>query len=118
VDPSSGSSFLLECGIDHAGGDLAMTYVSSFAGCIAACATTSGCVDVSLSGNACYMKSTLGNALSASNIYGAKLITSTSTSTTASATATTSTVTATGTSTATVVGAPLAFGSAAASTSS
>ncbi|KAF4551144.1 Hypothetical protein D9617_14g076000 [Elsinoe fawcettii] len=80
VDPTSGYQYLIECGIDHEGGDLSMTYVQTLEACIAACATTSGCVDVSLSGNACYMKKTLGKALKADGLKGAKLINSTPTS--------------------------------------
>ncbi|KAF2156578.1 hypothetical protein K461DRAFT_308871 [Myriangium duriaei CBS 260.36] len=92
VEPSSGYQYLLECGIDHSGGDLSMTYVSSFSACIAACAQNKGCVDVSLSGTACYMKSSVGSAIySNSGIKGAKLINTTSTAapqSTATATAT------------------------------
>lgn len=81
VDPTSNTKFLIECGIDHAGGDLSMTYVNNLADCVSACATTSGCVDVSLSGAACYMKSKVGTALSNNpGIQGAKLVASPSTS--------------------------------------
>lgn len=87
---STGSKFVIECGIDHSAGDMGMVYVSNFQGCVEACATTTGCVDVSLSGAACYMKKTLGKALySNSGILGARLVTSSSTSSaTATATAT------------------------------
>ncbi|KAI4791002.1 alpha/beta-hydrolase, partial [Aureobasidium sp. EXF-8845] len=60
---ASGAQFVIECGIDHSGGDMASTSVKNLEGCIAACATTSGCVDVSLSGSACYLKKTLGAAI-------------------------------------------------------
>ncbi|KAI5271288.1 hypothetical protein E4T47_05393 [Aureobasidium subglaciale] len=74
TDTSSGVQFLVECGIDHAGGDLSMVYVKDFAGCIATCAQTTGCVDVSLSGTACYMKKSVGSVVNSSGVKGAKLI--------------------------------------------
>ncbi|TKX19229.1 hypothetical protein C1H76_8607 [Elsinoe australis] len=77
VDPTSGYQYFIECGIDHEGGDLSMTYVQTLEACIAACATTSGCVDVSLSGQACYMKKTLGRSIQNGGIKGAKLINTT-----------------------------------------
>ena len=74
VDQTSGARFLIECGIDHSGGDLKMVYVKDFAGCIQTCAQTTGCVDVSLSGTACYMKKSVGNVVKSSGIKGAKLL--------------------------------------------
>ena len=74
VDPASGSSFVLECGQDRVGGDLKMVYVNNLAGCIAACASTSGCVDISLSGTACYMKSSLQPAKANAGIQGARKV--------------------------------------------
>ncbi|ETS86981.1 hypothetical protein PFICI_00809 [Pestalotiopsis fici W106-1] len=94
VYTSNGLSFLIECGIDHAGGDLTSLSVSSFAACIDACAQNSQCVDVSLSGSACYLKSTLGASVS-NGVWGAKLITSSSTTSSASGSSTTATTTAT-----------------------
>jgi len=80
ADPNTGYQYLIECGIDHQAGDLAMTYVKDLAGCIAACATTTGCVDVSLSGTACYMKKSVGTAQKNGGVNGAKLLTSTTSS--------------------------------------
>ncbi|KAK3674902.1 hypothetical protein LTR78_005246 [Recurvomyces mirabilis] len=74
----SGNTFLIECNIDHAGGDLSWSYVSSFTDCIDSCDSTAGCVDVSLAGAACYRKSTLGAAVSNGGVWGAKLVGSTS----------------------------------------
>ncbi|KAG9658955.1 WSC domain protein, partial [Aureobasidium melanogenum] len=74
TDKTSGAQFLIECGVDHAGGDLKMVYVSSFASCIQTCAQTTGCVDVSLSGTACYMKKSVGSVVKSGGILGAKLI--------------------------------------------
>jgi len=70
----TGATFLIECGIDHAGGDMGSVSVKTFSDCINACANTAGCVDVSLSGVACYMKKTLGSAITNSGILGAKLV--------------------------------------------
>lgn len=72
--PSGGKNFTIECGIDHAGGDLTSLSVVNFQACLDACSANSQCVDVSLSGSACYLKSTLGAAGSSPNIWGAKLV--------------------------------------------
>ncbi|KAI4719393.1 alpha/beta-hydrolase [Aureobasidium sp. EXF-10727] len=71
---ANGAQFVIECGIDHSGGDMASTSVKNLEGCIAACATTNGCVDVSLSGAACYLKKTLGAAVNNGGILGARFI--------------------------------------------
>lgn len=70
---SGGKKFLIECGIDHVGGDLTSLNVNSFAACIDACAQNAQCVDVALSGAACYLKSTLGAAVN-NGVWGAKLV--------------------------------------------
>jgi hypothetical protein len=70
----SGNNFLIECGIDHQGGDMSSASVSSFKACVDLCDKTAGCVDVSLSGAACYLKKTLGAAIANSGILGAKRI--------------------------------------------
>ncbi|KAG9533791.1 alpha/beta-hydrolase, partial [Aureobasidium melanogenum] len=84
---ANGAQFVIECGIDHSGGDMASTSVKNFEGCIAACATTSGCVDVSLSGSACYLKKTLGAAVTNGGILGARFIGNASPSSASSSTA-------------------------------
>ena len=43
-----GKSFLVECGTDHAGGDLTSMSVSGFDECISNCASNPSCMDVSL----------------------------------------------------------------------
>ena len=43
-----GKSFLVECGIDHVGGDLTSMSVSGLNECISNCASNPSCVDVSL----------------------------------------------------------------------
>ncbi|KAF2138759.1 uncharacterized protein K452DRAFT_199309, partial [Aplosporella prunicola CBS 121167] len=42
---NTGSTFLIECGIDHYGGDLELSYPGSFGACIAACDNNPQCVD-------------------------------------------------------------------------
>lgn len=71
TDSTTGYKFQVACNTDFAGGDMGMTYVSSLAGCISACASTKGCVDVALSGVACYMKNTLNAGSTNSAIQGA-----------------------------------------------
>ncbi|KAM3413865.1 hypothetical protein BST61_g10539 [Cercospora zeina] len=71
---SFGQNFVIECGIDHTGGDLTSTQVNSFAECIDACSQNARCVDVSLSGVACYMKSALGAPVQNAGIWGARLL--------------------------------------------
>ncbi|GAB1735597.1 hypothetical protein NU219Hw_g4173t1 [Hortaea werneckii] len=80
----NGQEFVIECFIDHPGGNLDMVEMTGagntwFAQCIETCATYPGCLDVSLSGAACYLKSTLNPATSADGIRGARLRSSTST---------------------------------------
>ncbi|GAB7345585.1 hypothetical protein MBLNU457_3887t1 [Dothideomycetes sp. NU457] len=108
VDPTSGYAFILECGIDRAGGDLSMTWVTpgSLSACIAACATTAGCVDVSLSGAACYMKSKQNSPQQNGGIQGARLVMNSASSASVVSTAT-STTAASSTAT-TVKGPPMA----------
>ncbi|EME85418.1 uncharacterized protein MYCFIDRAFT_193726 [Pseudocercospora fijiensis CIRAD86] len=77
----SGQDFIIECGIDHSGGDIGkdeggFKYVRSLRECIDACDSYNGtqpCVDVSLSGSACYLKSVLGKAVPFDGLLGAKL---------------------------------------------
>ena len=89
---SNGKTFLIECGIDHASGDLTSTSVTSdtagYKQCIEICAANSACVDIALSGVACYLKKSVGAAVY-NGVLGAKLITATSSSSTL-ATSTTS----------------------------
>ncbi|KAI5271177.1 phosphoglycerate mutase-like protein [Aureobasidium subglaciale] len=72
----SGATFLIECGIDYAGGDLKMVNIASnrIADCVNACDATEGCIDISMSGTACYMKKKLGKPLSNKIIRGARKI--------------------------------------------
>ncbi|KAF2207800.1 hypothetical protein CERZMDRAFT_102066 [Cercospora zeae-maydis SCOH1-5] len=70
----SGARFLVECYIDHLGGDLLMQSVTTFQQCVDACDRTSGCVDVSFQGAACYMKASVGRAVRSDTVYGARLI--------------------------------------------
>ncbi|KAK4555213.1 hypothetical protein LTR86_007509 [Recurvomyces mirabilis] len=72
--PSPGSYFVIECGVDHAGGDMGSQSAHNLTACIQGCDSTPGCVDVSLSGSACYLKKTLGAAKSQAGIYGARRI--------------------------------------------
>ncbi|GAM89397.1 hypothetical protein ANO11243_074350 [Dothideomycetidae sp. 11243] len=78
-------TFLIECGVDHAAGDMGSLTTQTFAQCVEACANTQGCIDVSLSGTACYMKSSVGAAVSNNVIWGARLVTGITTSSTTTA---------------------------------
>ncbi|TKX25869.1 PAN domain-containing protein 4 [Elsinoe australis] len=55
--------YVVQCGVDHAGGNIGMAYVSSFQECIERCAANAKCVTVSLSGAACYLKDNVGMAM-------------------------------------------------------
>lgn len=77
---TNGDTYLIECGIDHAGGDLPNDgqYTPSLDACISLCSNTTDCVDVSwvqgLPDGPCYYKSSLGQAVLDSRIWGAKLL--------------------------------------------
>ncbi|KAI7541180.1 hypothetical protein KC331_g8728, partial [Hortaea werneckii] len=80
----NGQEFIIECFIDHPGGNLDMVEMTGagntwFAQCIETCANYPGCLDVSLFGAACYLKSTLNPPTSADGIRGARLRSSAST---------------------------------------
>ncbi|KAI1266095.1 WSC domain-containing protein [Xylariaceae sp. FL1019] len=90
---SAGKVFQVQCGKDHAGGDLNTLSTDTFSGCVDACAATSGCVVLALRGNTCYLKSSVGEVVQDSGILGAILVSavSSSTSSTASSTSLSST---------------------------
>jgi len=70
----TGSNWQVNCDMDHAGGDLSMTYTSTLEDCISACDYAPGCVDVVLRGNACYLKSSVGPAVASTGLQTARLI--------------------------------------------
>jgi hypothetical protein len=72
----SGATYIIECGIDYAGGDLKSVNIASnrIADCINACDATEGCIDISMSGTACYMKQKLNKPLVNKGIRGARKI--------------------------------------------
>lgn len=74
VDPSTNLKFQVECGIDHAGGDLSNAPANTLADCLSLCASNSACVDASWWSGYCYMKSTLNAASTYSGMQGGKLI--------------------------------------------
>ncbi|TIA26332.1 phosphoglycerate mutase-like protein [Aureobasidium pullulans] len=73
---NSGATFLIECSVDYAGGDLKSVNIASnrIADCVNACDATEGCIDISMSGTACYMKKTLGKPTTNKGIRGARKI--------------------------------------------
>ncbi|KAG9964859.1 subtilisin-like protein, partial [Aureobasidium melanogenum] len=75
--PSTGSTYKIECGTDHAGGVFSQVYVNGtdrLNNCIMACEGTAGCIDVQLSGTTCYLKGAVGTAVSRPGAVGARLI--------------------------------------------
>lgn len=75
--PSTGSTYKIECGTDHAGGVFSQIYVNGtdrLNNCIMACEGTNGCIDVQLSGTTCYLKGAVGTAVSKPGAVGARLI--------------------------------------------
>jgi len=73
---ASGAVFVVECGSDRVGNDLAMKQVSSgkLADCIGVCDATAGCMDVSMSGTACYLKSAAGPKVVKNQVWGARRV--------------------------------------------
>ncbi|KAI4725634.1 hypothetical protein E4T49_06650 [Aureobasidium sp. EXF-10728] len=72
----SGATFLIECFVDYAGGDLKSVNIGSnrIADCVNACDATEGCIDISMSGTACYMKQKLGKPSVNTGVRGARKI--------------------------------------------
>ncbi|KAI0203467.1 WSC domain-containing protein [Astrocystis sublimbata] len=87
---SSGEEFLLQCGTDHAGGDIGALGLGSYQECLEACARRDGCVALAHIGGACYLKGSIGaevkNGVSGAILKSAAT-TTTTTTTTATATA-------------------------------
>jgi len=94
---ANNESFLLECYIDHYGGDLSMVLASTYQQCCEACSTTTSCIAFSwIPGDSspCYMKSVLGEGQVNNLVWGARMTSSsTSTSATTSSSSTTSSYT-------------------------
>ncbi|RMY93795.1 hypothetical protein D0861_01699 [Hortaea werneckii] len=90
-----GEDFVVQCGWDHAGGDISSQYVDSFYQCISICVATPDCVLVTLRANLCFLKSLVGDAVQG-EVSGAILVSvmspsSSSTSVASSTVSTTST---------------------------
>ncbi|RMZ22213.1 hypothetical protein D0859_13773 [Hortaea werneckii] len=90
-----GQDFVVQCGWDHAGGDISSQYVDSFYQCISICVATPNCVLVTLRANSCFLKSLVGDAVQG-DVSGAILVSvmgrsSSSTSSASSTVSTTST---------------------------
>jgi len=72
----SGVSYIIECGVNHAGNDLGWSYTGNFEDCLALCAKDSNCAFVTfVAGNGfCYMKSTLPpNSPADASVWSARL---------------------------------------------
>ena len=69
---SKGGSFLVLCGVDYGGGDMAASSQPTFQQCIDLCDATDGCVDVSYSGGACYLKNTINSPSAAAWVWTAR----------------------------------------------
>jgi len=77
---SGSQTFRIECGIDHAGGDVSMTYTPDLEGCVAACAGLKGCVAASWvlpppqlqqgSWGPCYLKNSLTAGVQNGGVWG------------------------------------------------
>ena len=75
VQTVNGKKFKVQCGVDHAGGDLQSTSASSLADCVTECAGNAKCVAVSMRGRACYLKSSVGRQIADGGVNGAVLAT-------------------------------------------
>ncbi|KAK1764282.1 kelch domain-containing protein [Phialemonium atrogriseum] len=69
VYKSANSSFLVLCGVDYGGGDMAASSQPTFRQCMDLCDATQGCVDVSYVGSACYLKDRITSANAAAGIW-------------------------------------------------
>ncbi|EOD43076.1 putative Apple protein [Neofusicoccum parvum UCRNP2] len=110
---STKGTFLIECGLDYAGGDMGSSSVNSFEACIEDCASTSGCIDVSYVYGACYKKNVLNTPVSLSHVWSAKIVaadTDSSSSATSSSTITSAATTTEATATATAITCPASNG--------
>ncbi|KAG9653246.1 acid phosphatase phoa, partial [Aureobasidium melanogenum] len=76
-DTITGTSWKVECDLNHQGGDLGLTYASSLEQCAKQCDLTPGCVSAVYQGNACYQKRSVGKASQATGLLGVRLITKT-----------------------------------------
>ncbi|KAI6823474.1 hypothetical protein KC340_g11758 [Hortaea werneckii] len=90
-----GQDFVVQCGWDHAGGDISSEYVDSFYQCISICVATPSCILVTFRANLCSLKSLVGDAVQG-EVSGAILVSvmspsSSSTSVASSTVSTTST---------------------------
>ncbi|KAI5193666.1 hypothetical protein E4T39_08850 [Aureobasidium subglaciale] len=100
---SAGTNYTIQCGIDHAGGDIASSSVRSIENCLSKCEALPGCVAVTYTGGNCYMKGSVGYPNKSGGAIGAVLA-SALTFSPMSTTSTKSSVAATGTATASVSG--------------
>jgi len=73
---SCGAEYVIECGIDRAGGDMpGVVYTNDLATCMAQCDSTQGCSTVSWvqgSPGPCYLKSSAGTPNNNPSVHGAK----------------------------------------------
>jgi hypothetical protein len=70
-----GRSYIIECGVDHFGGDLTAVDSATFESCMDVCDSTTGCLDVSWVSGSCYMKNTLTTASQSQNVWTGRLVT-------------------------------------------
>jgi hypothetical protein len=77
---SNSTIYLVECQVDHYGGDLGITQTDTVESCLEQCTKTPQCIAVSFDVYNCYMKSTILPPYTATNIVGAVTATSTSAS--------------------------------------
>ncbi|KAH0377640.1 hypothetical protein KCU92_g9142, partial [Aureobasidium melanogenum] len=69
-DTVTGTSWKVECDLNHQGGDLGLTYASSLEQCAKQCDLAPGCVSAVYQGNACYQKRSIGKASQATGLLG------------------------------------------------
>ncbi|KFY85691.1 hypothetical protein V500_08192 [Pseudogymnoascus sp. VKM F-4518 (FW-2643)] len=56
---SHGKQYEILCGVDYEAGDMSLTTVMTFEGCLDICDSTEGCIDVTYVGKSCYLKNKL-----------------------------------------------------------
>ncbi|THX18849.1 phosphoesterase-domain-containing protein [Aureobasidium pullulans] len=73
-DTVTGTSWKVECDMDHRAADLSQTYTNSLEQCAKNCDLAPGCVAAVYRGGPCYLKRSVGKAINAPGNLGVRLV--------------------------------------------